>query len=493
VRSLLRSTLCVALCAGAGGCAVTAPPDQAIPMQSPAGVAACRALFGAVDARVAEAGVGDAQYSRVEGYPYLRMDRFLDDPSVRPGPEDEGFGAWVEAMRARDDDARRVELANLPAPARGALGEDVGVRLDACAGVLTGAELEEAEDRRRLLSVARVPDDYSVSLRVIGLYPFTSLPFKAGVEDLHESMLAEFARPLDALPVVGRLQRYVPPPPDKTLPAASVRELLRGAPRDAHGVPVLSAGEVTALFATFAPTYEIDVATDDDRIGAPYWSEDGLPSVDVRRPVVFRRVSFARLGGETLLQLNYLVWFPSRPPDGDFDLLSGRLDGITFRVTLDGDGRPLLYDSMHNCGCYHLFLPTTRLALRPPSEAHEEAPLVPQRIEPRVGRPVLRIAHGTHYLQRLYFEDSAEAGSTYAFREDDTLRSLPLAEGERRSLFGPDGIVPGSERGERWLFWPMGVVEPGAMRQWGRHATAFVGTRHFDDPDLIERYFVLVE
>jgi hypothetical protein len=27
------------------------------------------------------------------------------------------------------------------------------------------------------------------------------------------------------------------------------------------------------------------------------------------------------------------------------------------------------------------------------------------------------------------------------------------------------------------------------MRQWGRHATAFVGRRHFDDPRLVERYF----
>jgi hypothetical protein len=37
----------------------------------------------------------------------------------------------------------------------------------------------------------------------------------------------------------------------------------------------------------------------------------------------------------------------------------------------------------------------------------------------------------------------------------------------------------------------MGVREPGAMRQWGRHATAFVGRRHFDDHDLFARYFVI--
>jgi hypothetical protein len=29
------------------------------------------------------------------------------------------------------------------------------------------------------------------------------------------------------------------------------------------------------------------------------------------------------------------------------------------------------------------------------------------------------------------------------------------------------------------------------MRQWGHHATAFVGMRHFDDPDLLARRFAL--
>jgi hypothetical protein len=36
----------------------------------------------------------------------------------------------------------------------------------------------------------------------------------------------------------------------------------------------------------------------------------------------------------------------------------------------------------------------------------------------------------------------------------------------------------------------MGIPNPGAMRQWGTHATAFVGRRHFDDPFLIDRAFL---
>jgi hypothetical protein len=35
----------------------------------------------------------------------------------------------------------------------------------------------------------------------------------------------------------------------------------------------------------------------------------------------------------------------------------------------------------------------------------------------------------------------------------------------------------------------MGVVSPGTMRGRGRHATAFIGRRHFDDPRLIEAVF----
>ena len=107
-------------------------------------------------------------------------------------------------------------------------------------------------------------------------------------------------------------------------------------------------------------------------------------------------------------------------------------------------------------------------------------------------RIVLRLAAGTHYLQRVTpVAGPAGGGIEYIFADDDALRSVPLPEGGRRSVYRPDGIVPGTERGERYLFWPMGVPEPGAMRQWGRHATAFIGRRHFDDAGLMERYFTL--
>ncbi len=89
------------------------------------------------------------------------------------------------------------------------------------------------------------------------------------------------------------------------------------------------------------------------------------------------------------------------------------------------------------------------------------------------------------------FRDPAADGGRYEFRAYDALRSLLAPRGGTRSVFGPDGLIVGTDRPESWLFWPMGIANAGAMRQWGRHATAFVGRRHFDDADLLERRFVL--
>jgi hypothetical protein len=118
---------------------------------------------------------------------------------------------------------------------------------------------------------------------------------------------------------------------------------------------------------------------------------------------------------------------------------------------------------------------------------------------PRGSRVRVRVAADTHYVSGIDFVTNREApyhapltsNATYRLADEHDLRSLPIQNGGRRSLYGQDGLVAGTERTERWLFWPMGIESAGAMRQWGRHATAFVGRRHFDDHDLVERRFEL--
>lgn len=455
-------------------------------------LAACRDLVSDLDRQIADAGVGDAQSARVAGFPYLRVSRLLASPDLKPAADSPAFDAWVSRLRELDTEARGVELANL---ARHVVDDDAEIpdaaRVEACADRLASADLSDPVPRGQLLEVARVSDAYSATARVIGLYPLTSVPFKMGVGELHERLRADFAMPLAELPVHGILTRYLPPPASRHSSSVDVGELMQVVRRDRLGIPRPSEDQLALLLERFAPIIEVDEVSGDDRIGTPVWLDTDAPSVAADKPTVYTHVSHARFGGEILLQLNYVVWFPARTSTGALDLLAGRLDGLTFRVTLAGDGRPLIHDSMHNCGCYHVFLPGPRLEQRPRPESYEEPPLVVHAEQDTDARAIWRLSHGSHYVQRLSFGERDVTGVVYALRDADRLRSLPAAGGGRRSLYAPDGLVSGTERGERWLFWPMGVPSPGAMRQWGHHAIAFVGMRHFDDPDLIERYFSL--
>ncbi|MCG8427593.1 MAG: hypothetical protein MI754_09585, partial [Chromatiales bacterium] len=175
--------------------------------------------------------------------------------------------------------------------------------------------------------------------------------------------------------------------------------------------------------------------------------------------------------------------------------LCGQMDGINWRVTLSPEGEPLIYDSMHNCGCYHQFFPTRRLVVRPPPNTLDESAFVPARapdIEPGQ-RLVLRIASRTHHIEAIYAAvDGAGGAERYQWADYDQLRAMPLPDGGSRSLFEPvTGLIAGTARKERWILWPMGIPSPGAMRQWGHHATAFVGKRYFDDPCLMAQSFDL--
>lgn len=474
------------------GCASRGPPAADLTVITPDSVAACRGYFALFDRLVSHHHRRDRQAAVIDGFPYLRIDRLL--AALAPAADDAArFEAWSVRMQVLDEQARRHEMANLPAAARRELADyarrastapDVVRR---CGDILRTAELGAADARHRLLARAIVPDNYSSTQRVLGLYPITALVVRASISRWQREVRRDFAR--SDHPPSGRWQRYLPPPA-RGLAAAEVATML-DASRDALGIPSPTPVQLAALFATHAPVWEIDTVNDDDRPGRPRWDAAARPVVDVAQPMVYTHASYTHFGGRVLLQLTYTLWFPARPPATRFDILAGVFDGLHWRVTLDDDGRPLLYDSIHPCGCYHLFFPAPTLSARPSRRLYEEPALVPQTAptladQLRLG---IRIGARAHYIQQL-FVDRGAPGAGYELADYDTLRSLPLATGGTRSLFAERGFVPGSERAERWLLWPMGIANPGAMRQWGLHATAFVGRRHFDDADLLERLFV---
>lgn len=493
-----RTSVVAAILGVLAGCAVS-PSRVAVEAAAalPQEQQDCVEFFWRMDKAVAEAGVGDGMAARVPGYPQLRVNRFLAS-FAQQSMSDAEFADWLNRLFELGAAGHAVELMNLPAAEAARLAQrlqdlppplpQTAAGVQTCGGRLNAVIYGSMEERQRLRAAVRVPDEYRTWQRIAGLYWVTRIPFAAGVRHWQREVQKAFDVPLPELPLRGSLVRY--PPPHTVAPAVAAVPAAAGAVPP--GIPEPRGADLERLFAAFAPEFVIDTAGDADRPGALGWSDGAFPAVDIAQPVVYRRVSYARYQDRVLLQLNYSIWFPERPLVSEWDLLGGHLDGLIWRVTLTPDGEPWVYDSIHHCGCYHQFFPTARAVPRPQPATLDETAFIPQTLPVLTAgtRLSLRLESGTHYLQRITTTRAEDAKRVqYAFADDDSLRSRPTADGARKSVFRPDGMVPGTERGERYWFWPMGIPQPGAMRQWGRHATAFVGRRHFDDPGLLEKYF----
>jgi hypothetical protein len=343
-----------------------------------------------------------------------------------------------------------------------------------------------------------VPDDYLTGYRITGLYALTRAPFAAGVRKLEAQRSAVFATDAPAPSGATRVRFALPPSP-VPLQDIDLRRRLSASQADALQVPSPSPADMAALFTAFAPRFEIDIASNDDKPGTLAWGTTIAPELDTSRPALYHHAAYTRYQGRNLLQLVYTLWFPARPAQAgsSLDLLAGKLDGIVWRVTLAPNGTPLVYDSIHPCGCYHMFFPTPAAQPLPAPESGIEWAFIPQSLPAITAqdRLLIRIASQTHYIDRVTVEPTVSSApfTPLALQDYDQLRALPVLNSSTgltsRNVFSPTGFIDGSDRAERWLFWPMGIARAGTMRQWGRQATAFVGRRHFDDATLMQQRF----
>jgi len=473
------------------GCSIVPAPTRSHHIGGGDVLGGCADFFESLDERASESQTLDPGAFRVEGHPYLRTNRFL--ASFREAVADNAaFDAWVNRMQALDQEARRHEIANLPAAAvplaGSANGEaELNARIAGCGNLMKAADFEIAESRMALGKKANAPDEYLALPRVLGLYPLTSLFVSNGVRNWH----TEARRTFSTDPPVGwQAIRYVP---EKSTGLPDKSQIVASTKRDILGIPIYSPTDLEALFWMYAPAWEVRTEAEYDRIGAPIWTPGGALDIDTCQPATYTLLSFTRFGNETLTQLNYIIWFPARPKEHALDIYGGMLDGVNYRVTLDRNGNPLLYETIHNCGCYYEAYPTGRLRVRGKID-YAEPPLILKapELKPVDESMTVAMETRTHHVRHLYpaARRSHPEAMAYSLTDYGALRSLPDPKGGRRSMFGPDSLAPGSERLERFILWPTGVVSPGAMRQWGRHAVAFVGERHFDDPDFMDKIFV---
>ena len=438
----------------------------------------CRALLTELDHAIGAGTHFEPGLRRIDGWPLLRTNRFLASFVYDDLPAN-ARSAWLDHAFVLARNAYTAEFSRVGEQMREGLQHrhgftDLDARLASCFADTAPPETLDAP-------AYRVPDSYSNAARAMGLYPITSL--------VARGFIAGYRRDMTARYMAGRATRFEhatvytgPGPVDSpaTLPAALNT--------DALGVPRASAEEQEALFRHFMPQVVVEQRSDADRIGAPALDAQGRIEIDTTRPVVFTFPSHTRLGSRVLLHLNYTFWFTERPPEPGLDLYAGELSGVLWRVTLDHELRPVLYDSIHQCGCYHkLFLPPgSRIDLDGLEGERPLAFTLPAGVAANRGLQ-LRLQAGTHYIidvgEALPFTDSER----YVLKDYASQLQLPAADGGARSLFGHSGIVRQSQRLERFVLWPLGVPSAGAMRQRGLHAIAFVGRRHFDDPDLLEK------
>jgi hypothetical protein len=450
-----------------------------------------------LDRTVAEAGVRDASVFTVSGFPYLRTNRFLtglkDDLNNEARKEQ-----WVRRMQQLDLEARQKEIHNLPVAALNDLARELGESagrqiLEQRAAFY--AEKMLTHDQRLpdfyevLLRAVADPSEYSTVMRVVGIYPVISMPVTAVTRNVQKKFRKWHHTPAGQLPILGALTAYVPGRRTE-YSEQTVRLVLDRSRRNALFIPQPSKVDQQTLLAMFAPVINQDVAAAYDNIGEVVWRDNNV-SINAAKPTVYYYLSHARLKGEPVLQLNYVFWYSARNGQNSPWIERGPVDGITIRVSLDYDGLPFMVDIMNNCGCYHFFVPhSKKIGKMIPTPDGVDA-FVPRRLPESYPRKrlKLRIISGWHQVAHMDDEIMAAGSLPYQLVAYEQLEMLPRDDQSFESIFNSAGIGKGSGRIEPLIFFPMGILDIGSMRQRGHHAVKLVGREHFDDPNLFDRNF----
>jgi len=484
-------------------CSTTAPIKLQTTASKDELFKSCLSLYEEIETKIQLFDIQDAQTMAIPSYPFLHSNRLL--ASYAPLITSDTREFWLDQLKNLGTESLLLETQNLPLDTKNQLlqkwqkidtkSASLSDLIGFCEKYTNENTVYDDKSFQYLVQQSKIPDHYTTWQRAVGIYPIVSYFMAKGITNWHKDSTAALTRVPETIPVEGEIYRYTSSEPNKKLNSVkTVESILKSASANPLKIPLPSQSELDTLFATYAPIWEIDSVTDNDKVGAIYLSNgDALPGIDLKQPTVYQLASHVHFYGKTLLQLNYFIWVPQRPCTSGFDFLCGQIDGLIWRVTLKENGEPLLYDSIHSCGCYHTFFPVDDLEILPPKMNVEETAFVPVKAPKfRLGkRLTVRLSSVSHYLDAVFYsDDSVKNTITYKTKPYNTLRSLVVNNKEHKSLFQANGLVAGTERKERWFFWPMGIASAGAMRQWGTHATAFVGRRHFDDPCLLENSFL---
>lgn len=459
-------------------------PQLAPQLQQDPVIAHCQQAIDHLDTLTAQH-TGTLIGERINGTPWLRSDRLIQYFIHHESVNESNLDALLNRMSELASQALIGESVNLPQTELSGWQATYSITdqqmfIHHCNEQLSLALLDNPPLTLRWLRHLRTDDDYSDLARIVGLYPLTSIPFRDGVMKEQEQIRSLWAResnsdwnaysPIAEVPPLNTENYHV----------------------DSLGLPALSTEQQQNLLKRYAPTWMISSATTANIPGQPYWQDEHL-KVTGTHPASYSFLSLGLFNDRPVLQLNYLTWFSERPADGWPDLLAGQHDAVIFRTHLDLNNQIIAFDSVHLCGCWYTLILEPDQPYTPRTGWFKEPTLIFR--SQFSNAMAVYLQPDTHLL----IAASPVANSTpikshgYELRPFQQLLNLPLPATESlnatrtKAVFNKQGYVDGSQRNERWLFWPMGIKRPGTLRRPGDHAINFIGKLHFDDPLILEK------
>lgn len=217
------------------------------------------------------------------------------------------------------------------------------------------------------------------------------------------------------------------------------------------------------LLHQHAPVFLIEnYRTDHNRIGSVYAVSDNELFINPDMPALYaEQRRFLTAKGE-YTNLIYRVHFAEVPGGyAPFYLAAGKNVGLFVVVTLGSMRQPLLYTTVHTCGCYLAFIPTSYLPseMYPSDWDHESQRIfgesLPAQLDysgttPEQSRVQIRIRSSTHRVSDVRLAPIAgppQLSLRIVLQPLDDLKQIPLGNGKTTSFYETSGSRAGHVKG----------------------------------------------
>lgn len=214
-------------------------------------------------------------------------------------------------------------------------------------------------------------------------------------------------------------------------------------------------GEQT-LIASYLPVFIIEEQSKPyNKIGTPRArltaNGDERVFINIEEATIYTEERKFRTTSDTYTNLIYRIHFPETPYSlFPFQIGAGKNVGLIVIITLNESNKPVLYTTVHTCGCYLAFIPTTNLlkSAYPPGWPEKEQVVytetLPSVLNPQdksIMNPTLMvlIRDSSHRIKNVWLSEGSLL-KNYAYtligvQPLSLLEHLPLNGSDRTSSF----------------------------------------------------------